>query len=120
MSTRIEPYTLDHYRAMTGEKENLGMACLNQIAGPGFMLFDDSGQPIALGGVRVQGIGQAWCLLSPAILKRRKTLLRTAQEVLTECINHEKLYRVYAEASVDTAAFYEHLGFKQQNNLWVR
>jgi hypothetical protein len=115
----VEPYTLDHYREMTGEQENLGMAALNQISGPGFALID-GGQVIAVGGVRVQGIGQAWALLSPTILKQRKALLRTARDVVEQCIAHEKLYRVYAEASVDKPAFYKHLGFKQQDNLWVR
>lgn len=124
---RIETYTLDHYRAMTGEKENLGMASLNQVAGPGFALID-GGKVIAIGGVRVQGVGQAWALLSPAVLgdddgkfdRKNKVLMTTARSVLEECIRNEHLYRIYAEASVDKPAFYEHLGFQLQNNLWVR
>lgn len=124
----IEPYTAEHFRRLTGEEQVTSTAALNQISGPGFTLMDN-GKVIAVGGVRVQGIGQAWCLLSPAILNERRKLIEISQDVLQRCMNDAQVYRVYAEASVDKPHFYELLGFRQQvkdqnenlvHNLWVR
>lgn len=114
----IEPYTVDHYRLLTG-KEPDGSACLNQIAGPAYAVLA-GGQVLAIGGIRTQGIGQAWALLGPAAMGRTLTIIKAARAVLERCIVSERLYRVYAEATVDKPAWFDHLGFHQQNNLFVR
>jgi hypothetical protein len=116
---RIEPFTIDHYRQMTDDLSGLTAACLNQISGPAFTL-SDGGQILAIGGIRVQGIGQAWALLGPGAEKRAKTVLRAAREAISHSMTTERLYRVYAEASVDRPAWFKHLGFVQQQNLYVR
>jgi len=115
----IEPFTIDHYRAMMGD-ENLSAACLNLVSGPAFALTE-GGIVLAIGGIRVQGIGQAWALLAPgAAEKRAKTVLRTARTVIDQSIAQERLYRVYAEATVDKPAWFKHLGFVQSEKLYVR
>ena len=113
----VEPFVLDHYRAMGGD--NINAAILGQISGPAFTLMD-GGQILAIGGVRVLGIGQAWALLAPGGEKRAKTILRTARAVIERSMASEKLYRVYAEASVDKPAWFKHLGFHTQDNIYVR
>lgn len=114
----VEPFIIDHYRALMGD-ENLNAAIVNVLSGPGFTLID-GGQILAIGGVRVQGIGQAWAMLAPGAEHRAKTIIKTARAVIEESMKREKLYRLYAEASVDKPAWFKHLGFKQQNNLFVR
>ena len=114
----IEPYTVDHFVAVTGQAPN-GEACLSAIAGPAFTLMD-GGKVYAMGGVRVQGIGQAWALLAPGAEKRLKTVLRAFREGIGHCIVSERLYRVYAEESAGKPAFLRHLGFIQSERLFVR
>lgn len=115
----VESFTVDHYRAMTDDLSGLSAACLNQISGPAFTLID-GGQILAIGGIRVQGIGQAWAMMAPEAAKRTKTVIRTARAVIEESMVKERLYRVYAEATVDKPAWFKHLGFVQSHNLFVR
>lgn len=96
-----------------------GAAC-NMISGPAFTLLDDDGKILAVGGVRCLGIGQAWARVGELGKTHRKTLLKTARQVIEECIARERLVRVYAEATVDTPAWFKHLGFQWQNNILVR
>lgn len=114
----VEPYTVDHFRALFGAEPD-GTACLNAVSGPGFALIED-GQVLAVGGVRIQGIGQAWAYLGDAAKVMRKTVLLTARAVIQQAMVDEKLYRVYAEATVDKPAWFKHLGFHRQDNLFVR
>jgi len=114
----VEPYTVDHFRELAGVQPD-GTACLNAVAGPAFALLEGS-TVVAIGGVRVQGIGQAWAMLGPDSKGHSKTILRTAREVMAHSIAQEHLYRVYAEATVDKPAWFKHLGFIQQGNILVR
>lgn len=114
----VEPFTVDHYRRLTGENISAG-ACLNAIAGPAFALVEE-GQVWAIGGVRVQGIGEAWALLAAGAENRPKTILRAAREVIGHCIASERLYHVYAEESSGHPTFLKHLGFVSPCNLFVR
>ena len=114
----VEPYTVDHYRRLSG-LEVSPAACLNAIAGPAFALVEGD-QVFAIGGVRVQGIGQAWCLLAPGASERPKGVLRASREVLAHCIASERLYRVYAEEAAGKPALLRHLGFFPSDRLYVR
>ena len=115
----VEPYTVDHYRQLFGAEPD-GTACLNAATGPGFALID-GGHILALGGVRVQGIGQAWAYLGDDAKAMRKSVLLTARAVIQRAMVDEKLYRVYAEATVDPQLpWFKHLGFVQSDRLFVR
>ena len=116
---RIEPFTIDHYRAMGGDPAHLNAAIVSQISGPAYAMIEGK-VVLAIGGVRVQGIGQAWAMLSPEARKHPKDVLRAARQVIAESMAAERLYRVYAEATVDAPAWFEHLGFIRQDNLFVR
>jgi hypothetical protein len=114
----VEPFTMEHYIALCGV-DNLNAGIVNLTTGPAFALVD-GGHVLAIGGVRVQGIGQAWTALSDEGRSKPKAILRTARAVLHEAIVQERLYRIYAEATVDAPAWFKHLGFHQQDNLFVR
>ncbi len=113
----LRPFLLDHYRAIGGD--NLNAAIVNRVTGPAFTLFDGR-EILGMGGIRVQGIGQAWILLMPGAERRAKTILRYSRAAIEEAMAREKVYRLYAEASVEKPAWFKHLGFVQQNNLYVR
>jgi len=113
----VEPFILDHYREMGGD--NLNAAILNQVSGPAFTLREH-GRILAIGGIRVAGIGQAWAFLTEQAKRNPKAFLRAARATMTECMATERLYRIYTEATVDKPTFFKHLGFAQQDNLWVR
>lgn len=114
----VETFILDHYRAIAGD-EHLAAACLSQVSGPAFTLIE-GGQILAIGGVRVQGIGQAWFMMGPDGTAHTKSVLRAVRAGIEQSIKQEKLYRLYAEVTVDKPAFLKHLGFHQQNNIFVR
>lgn len=116
----VEAFSMEHYKALFGN-ENPNCGIVNLTTGPAFALID-RGAVLAIGGVRVTGIGQAWAYLSEEAKQKRnvKSVLRTAKAVIHESITAEKLYRIYAEATVDKPAWFKHLGFEPMNNVFVR
>jgi hypothetical protein len=119
----VEPFTIDHYRALAGEKATqagLNAACLNQISGPAFTLMDD-GKVLAIGGIQVQGIGQAWAMLSEEARPRDvvEAVIPAARAAIERAMAQEKLFRVFAWASVDAPGWFKRLGFVPQQ-LFVR
>ena len=118
MSIEIERFTLDHHRKMFGD-EKTSTGIINLVSGPGFALVDGD-VLLAIGGVRCEGVGAAWAHLSPEGMHKPKAVLETARAVMADCISTQKLYRIYAEATVDKPAWFKHLGFAQQPNLYVR
>ncbi|MFH0826093.1 MAG: hypothetical protein V2B18_25360 [Pseudomonadota bacterium] len=123
--TRIVPFTMDHYKALVGPEatmDRLNAGMLSVVAGPAWALVEGK-QVLAAGGVRTLGIGQAWALLAPAAAQERlRSIVRAAHTVLDQTIAHERLVRVYAEASVDAPHWFEHLGFvlAPEGKLYVR
>lgn len=114
----ILPFTLEHYRQVAGA-ENPTAACLNIATGPAFSLVVD-GRLFMAGGLRVRGIAQAWALLTDEARAHPKLVLEEARPALEQIMSEHGVYRVYAEATADTPAFFTHMGFHQQDNLWVR
>jgi hypothetical protein len=114
----ITPFTLEHWRELAGA-ENPNAACLSIATGPAFTLVVD-GQLLMAGGLRTAGIAQAWAVLSDEGRARPKAILENARPALQQLMSDKGVYRVYAEATIDKPAFFEHMGFHQQNNLWVR
>jgi hypothetical protein len=99
------------------EKAAVGM--VNQMSGPAFTLRDGQ-QILAVGGVRITGIGEAWAMLSEAGLRKPKTVLKTARSVLEGAMIAERLICVYADPSVDKPAWFEHLGFTYKQGIYAR
>ncbi len=121
MKTKIEPYIYSHGLAIQGD-DILQGAALNQISGPAFTLMTDEKKPkvLACGGVRIQGLGEAWAIYDKEALKDfPKTLLAASRDALTEMIAEERLIRVFAESSVSDK-WLKSLGFVKQENIFVR
>lgn len=121
MNVRIEQFSIPHAAALGGD---LNQAIVNQISGPAYTLMTDEKKPsiLACGGLRMNGIGQAWAMFDQRALVEHGILLaRKARLVLDTCIAEERAYRVYAESSegVDKKWF-EHLGFTNSERLFVR
>ena len=96
---------------------------MNQLGGfP--LLTDEKKRPkvLACGGVRVAGIGHAWAAFDQEALKDFPVMMaRKAKTILEACIEEEKLYRTYAEASEGVSArWFEHLGFVPAKDTFVR
>lgn len=122
MKTKIEPFNYQHYIALCGV-DNVNAAIVSQMTGRAFTLMTDERKPhiLAMGGIRNDGIGQAWAKFDEKALKDfPKLILETAKGVIEAAIRTENLYKVYAEATVDKPAWFEHLGFHKQNNIWIR
>lgn len=121
MKTRIVPYIYSHALAIQGDDIEQG-AALNQVTGPAFTVMTDEKDPKVLGcgGIRIQGLGEAWAMYDKeALTDFPKTLLGASQDALTEMIAEERLIRVFAEAS-GSEKWLEHLGFVKQDNIFVR
>ena len=101
----------------------MNAAIVSQVTGPAFTLMTDERKPqiLACGGVRCLGVGEAWAVFNQDFLKESPLLvLRTAREVLRKSIEDERLYRVYATATVDKPAWFKKLGFVRAENIFVR
>jgi len=121
MKVRIEPYTVEHLLALGADSNQ---AIVNQITGPAYTLMTDEKHPHILGccGIRITGVAQAWAMPDPVAMKEHPILLaRKARIAIDECLQEEKIYRCYAEASegVD-AKFFNHFGFRNSDRLYVR
>lgn len=123
MKTKIESYIYGHAVALHGDDSSFAQgAALSQVTGPAFTIMTDEKKPkiLGCGGVRVQGIGEAWAFYDKEALKDfPKILLPTTRQVLNDIIAQERLIRIYAEASV-SETWLEHLGFKKQENIFAR
>ena len=116
----IQPFTVDHFLALGGDAADIHKAIVNQISGYSFTLTS-GGVALAAGGVRTQGIGEAWAMIAPDAKEHHvKSLLRATREVLHECIVRERLYKLYAEATVNAPDWFEHLKFRKRDNLLMR
>jgi len=121
MKTRVETFAPEHQVALGGDAN---VAIINQQTGPAMTLMTDERKPeiIGCGGIRIDGIGQAWAQFSPAALKDMPiAIIRQSKQWLHEMMVAHKLYRLYAEASegVDTGWF-KAVHFRPDNRLFVR
>jgi len=106
----------------------LQKAKFNQNTGPGYTAFRD-GKPIASGGVRMYGVGEAWGIFSDEALKHkfipempRWDLFHDCREWLDRIIKENNLWRLYAEPTIPDKAhklFLERLDFEEKQ-LFIR
>jgi hypothetical protein len=114
---RIEAFTIEHYLRMGGTDVNLAVVC--QQCGPAFTLIDGT-TVLGIGGVRIQGIGEAWCMPSKEGKERPRSILENTRDGMTRIIADERLYRVFARETAGHPDWLEHLGFKKQDNRYGR
>ncbi|NIQ95644.1 MAG: hypothetical protein GWN87_16650, partial [Desulfuromonadales bacterium] len=114
-------FTVEDFLALGGK--NLSAGALSMREGPAWSLRDHEAI-LAVGGVRVSGIGQAWLKLSDRGRSRPKAVLEACRAGLVKAVVEHGLYRIYGEADpqVGKANFFEHMGFVQlapQDQLYV-
>ena len=105
---------------VSGDRNRVDSANLNQISGPAFTILDSDGVPIACGGLRVSGTAEAWFQMNKVAEKQHlKTVMRQCKKRLEEMQRDEKIYQMYARCDI-SENFLEHLGFKKVNDIFVR
>ncbi len=103
---------------ITGNRNGVESANLNQISGPSFTLIDD--KPIACGGFRIHGVAEAWFVMSKeAREKHLKAVIRACKEKLEQMQRDEKIFQMYARSDISDN-FLQHLGFEKKDNIFVR
>jgi len=113
-----KPYIASDLIIITGDRNKTQLANYNQAAGMGFTIFDGK-TPIACGGVRVQGIGVAWFAMSEEAKKHPVSVIRKAKKRIEEMQRKQEVCELFAE-SVDTDKWLESLGFKKNDNIYMR
>lgn len=111
---------------LTGDRDRADEANYNQTAGPAESLFID-GKLICSGGIRVT-VGESWAIFSEeakAMLAQKehssklKAVLKTLREQMESMQREHQLTRLFAEPIV-SERFCKAMGFKKQNNIYVR
>ena len=105
---------------ITGDRNRTDNANLNQVSGPAFTILDNDGKPIACGGMRIQGVAEAWYQMNQIAEKEHlKYVMRQCKEKLEEMQREEKIFQMYAK-NVISENFLEHLGFEKAYNIFTR
>lgn len=107
----IRPFKVQDGIDIVGEQAK-DEANLNAIAGPGYTLVD-KGKPVACGGVRIYGVGDAWFAMKDSAPKIE--LVRESKKWLNEITKENNLWEVFAWPNLkdmDKARrFLKHMGF---------
>jgi len=111
----IKPYRMEDALQILTEPEDIAFAKLNEVAGPGFTGMLD-GKVLGCGGIRINGLGEAWAVFSPEAKGMKKELLRQSKERFKDMIKLNNLWQIIAttkDISPQQANFLEHLGFEK-------
>ena len=90
----------DMLRILGNTQENAGNARLNHISGPARSFFLDK-KLVGCGGVRIVGVGEAWASFNPEAKEHIWDLFSRSKGVIEQIMRDEKLWRVWAEMSVN-------------------
>ena len=113
----IKPYHPQDGIEIMGRPDFAPFASLNQVAGPGYTLFDGK-TPILAGGIRIHGVGEAWIMSSDKIRQDPKLLMRTIRPQFDKIVRENQLWRLWAISKVSDT-FLEHFDFvKQEGFIW--
>lgn len=118
---KVKPFSPGDMTAILGDTELLrAQASLNQCAGPGYTLFDDNGQPVFCGGVRNQGVGEAWFIARPKDLEdpsfgQKKEMVRQVRTHLEGIVRDYGFYRLWANCEI-SERFLTAVGFEKADN----
>lgn len=116
--TEIKGYNPDDSIKICGDERKRPLANLNQSSGPAFSIFEDD-ELLGCGGVRIYGMGEAWCTFTRyAKTQKKMTILKATRQQLDLIIREHKLWRLFAESEFNST-FLKHLGFEKKD-LFVR
>lgn len=89
---------------LSSNDKALQWCAFNEAAGPGLTGYIN-GKPIGFGGLRTQGIAEAWLYVSPDLqgssLRERITVLRGMLEQLEFLQQQRAVWKIWAEAVKD-------------------
>lgn len=110
----IKKFSLDDIKKLTDDPEEIEQGKLSLGTGPAFSLFDDDGQLVCCGGVRVYGVGEAW-LVGVNMEQHKLSALKALKEKIDEIVREQALWRIYAFPKGDRLdkerRLIEHMGF---------
>ncbi len=121
----VKLFTSSDMIAIMGEDTLLrrAQADLNQCAGPAFTLFHGK-EPIMCGGVRNQGVGEAWFIARPEDLQRldsknfdaeKRQMVRYVRVYLDKIAREYGFYRLWGNCDI-SKRFMAAVGFTQVEN----
>jgi hypothetical protein len=84
-------------------------ARLNAIAGPGYTALLD-GRPVGCGGVRTHGIGDAWAVFSPEVLRHKVAFLRQSKEWLETMKRQYCIWKMWCQLETEVTWSILHSG----------
>jgi hypothetical protein len=120
---KTELFIPHHLVTLCGEnadQELVSSAIVSQISGPAFTLMTDKNEILGCGGLRIQGVAQAWGYFSKDGLRdMKKTILRKSQAAMNKMIAENRIYKTYADPEAPDSWF-RHMGFVKQENVFVR
>ena len=98
-------------------KEKSHVAIANMTTGPAYSIFK-KGKLIGCGGLRIDGIGEAWALFDEGALETcRKTILRVTKEQMELMMREHEVWRLYADSQFEV--WMKHLDFEKKE-IFVR
>ena len=116
---KVKPYTAADLVKITGDEGVISLANHNQVAGPGFTVFDGN-SPVASGGIRILGAGVAWFVMNEEKVKENPiAIVRRAKAKIDEMQRVGELCEVFA-LSENADKWLSYLGFKKIDNIFVR
>lgn len=114
-------HTEDMLKLIGNNPLNKANANLNMVSGPAKSIYLD-GKLVSCGGIRVDGIDEAWVCYHPEALKHLGDVLRHSRDIIEEMGREKSLWRLWAEISKDDKehkTFMEHMKFNQVQ-AWCR
>jgi len=93
---QIVKFSAEDFARITGNSDMIDVARLNQIAGPCYTAIQ-GGKVLGCGGVRVDGIGEAWAMYSEKAKEMKLSLLRETRAWLDTMIRNNTLQRIWSE-----------------------
>lgn len=116
--------------AVLTQAEKEDVANMNILSGPTIAFRNSEGRLDGVGGIRIDGVGEAWTITPRRIqshpdrqLRRQQfnDLVRDTRQIFQKMSDENKLWRVFAIGNL-SMTFPEHLGFERTNKalVWTR
>lgn len=110
---KIVRFSVEDACQIWGSTDKINIARLNQIAGPCYTAVQGK-EVLGCGGVRVDGVGEAWALYSDKAKEMKLSLLRETRNWLDAIIRHNTLQRIWSECpEPQNQNFIKHLHFRE-------
>ncbi len=110
---KIVKFSVEDMIKILGSTEKVDVARFNQIAGPCFTAVQGK-EILGCGGVRFEGVGEAWSLYSDKAKEMKLSLLKHTRIWLDIIMRKEGLHRIWSECpDPPNENFIKHLQFRK-------